>query len=490
MLWLVLQVFLYAIFSFHRLSAADLAGSATESSENQGITISNNVEPLNVVKVLNGCALRSAIMEKLREAFAGQFPDSRFDLRAYDIENWPSDVDLLGYKDWSRSDITQINERIPIYRFVPRETVIEAKALSLDFIELECFVTEILVQKLSEDGIIEQILERFRIESGQTNAAKINWSLLDKERIQIIDSIHFLKHSSFNESVQGKGANFSGDESFIDIETGILQSESKNAFHDGMMHLDNYFITGDDLDDSFNFRSEICDSPKIGLGFESENLDLDDFYKSLDDEFQEIINEKSSEEYLGGQADSSLALVNPDVLQFISANRLYHEIMKIFLSQHPDKEFESTTLKEYDILNWPDGVSKFPNCWRETEIEKIVKKIHELLFVKRSGKLTRPSRSKSDKIDKSDDLNGIILNNSWTKERTFDFLIKRFRKETGYSDATKIDWKLFDRRDIPAKYANYDINGYAMRAFRIFYKNPEIVNNVHFFKRPQRKRKR
>ena len=100
MLWLVLQVFLYAIFSFHRLNASDLASSAIESSGNQGIPINNTVEPLNAVKILNECALRSAILEKLREVFVGQFPDSRFDLRAYDIENWPSGVDLLGYKNW------------------------------------------------------------------------------------------------------------------------------------------------------------------------------------------------------------------------------------------------------------------------------------------------------------------------------------------------------------------------------------------------------
>ena len=72
-----------------------------------------------------------------------------------------------------------------------RETVIEAKALSLDLIELECFLNEILVQKLSENGIMEQILERFRKESGQTNAAKINWSLLDKNVFKLLTVFTF-----------------------------------------------------------------------------------------------------------------------------------------------------------------------------------------------------------------------------------------------------------------------------------------------------------
>lgn len=67
-----------------------------------------------------------------------------------------------------------------------------------------------------------------------------------------------------------------------------------------------------------------------------------------------------------------------------------------------------------------------------------------------------------------------------SKKKTSMVLLNRFRDESGDSEATRIRWNQLDRRDIPKKYKDIEINSKTMN-FRVFYQNPEIVDNIHFF---------
>lgn len=58
-------------------------------------------------------------------------------------------------------------------------------------------------------------------------------------------------------------------------------------------------------------------------------------------------------------------------------------------------------------------------------------------------------------------------------------LLERFKLESGWQKAKVIDWNQLDRSQIPVKYDGIIINGSTMRITR-FFRNPEIVNNVHF----------
>lgn len=67
---------------------------------------------------------------------------------------------------------------------------------------------------------------------------------------------------------------------------------------------------------------------------------------------------------------------------------------------------------------------------------------------------------------------------------------ERFAEESGAG----LQWSLFDRRDIPPRSDGIPINSRTMSQTK-FFKNPEIVGNIHLFKPPshretQPKRKR
>lgn len=99
------------------------------------------------------------------------------------------------------------------------------------------------------------------------------------------------------------------------------------------------------------------------------------------------------------------------------------------------------------------------------------------VFVKRAKKL--PTESKAEIVN----LNGLdnILDESMSKHRTHGILFERYRQESGDLDAQKINWRLLDRRNVPSKYDKVDINS-RMIQFKTIYKNPEIVDNIHFIK--------
>ena len=111
----------YAIFTFDRLYASELA-----TKRNLYSHLVNTVGPVVNAKYLSKNTLRSAIRRKLREIFSSQYPESKFCLRGYSIENWPLGINPHDTCKWNKADFLIINEVIPYIRFVPRKTVISA----------------------------------------------------------------------------------------------------------------------------------------------------------------------------------------------------------------------------------------------------------------------------------------------------------------------------------------------------------------------------
>ena len=76
-----------------------------------------------------------------------------------------------------------------------------------------------------------------------------------------------------------------------------------------------------------------------------------------------------------------------------------------------------------------------------------------------------------------------------TFQSSYEIFLKKYREETGLSSALRIKWDLLDRRHLPLKYDGIVINSDTVKLKSIF-KNPEIVNNIHFFNNNHQQRKR
>lgn len=144
-----------------------------------------------------------------------------------------------------------------------------------------------------------------------------------------------------------------------------------------------------------------------------------------------------------------------------------------FKSQHPQASY---SLRNYNVENWPEGVDMFKTTWNKQEIEAIRSKMDDFVFTKREVPFDfKTEFGVSDLSDLED-----VLDHSMSKLSTNEFLLNRFREETGNLEAKRIDWSLLDRRDIPSRYEDCVLNGKSMSHCSIFYKNPEIVYNIHF----------
>lgn len=151
---------------------------------------------------------------------------------------------------------------------------------------------------------------------------------------------------------------------------------------------------------------------------------------------------------------------------------LRKELENKFNSQHPEAKY---SLRNYTVKNWPDGVDMFKAMWNRQEITAIRAKMDDFIFVKREV----PYNLKTEfGLNDLGDLKD-VLDPSMSHTATNEFLIKRFREETGNLTAKRIDWSLLDRQDIPSRYDDCAINGTRMR-LNTLYKNPEIVYNIHF----------
>ena len=153
--------------------------------------------------------------------------------------------------------------------------------------------------------------------------------------------------------------------------------------------------------------------------------------------------------------------------------KLNYDLRLIFLLQHPGKRFN---LKAYDIENWPEDVSVLKSNWSMSEIAQINHKLSKLVFHKKNT----PTFAERIGLDALGSLDGVLIK-SWRKDHVYARLLERFRVETGNPAARAIDWSKLDRRDIPIRYGPYKIHSTSMKNEK-FFKNREIVDNIHFFK--------
>ena len=135
MLWMVLHVLFFIFVSLNHLNASELTDPDFNYSENQEISSIHNVQTLIDAETLNGNILKAAVRQKLREIFAIQFPNDKYNTRKYDIENWPERIESHGTINWRKDELVRINERIPFFKFIPRETIMKGSPFLNLFLE-------------------------------------------------------------------------------------------------------------------------------------------------------------------------------------------------------------------------------------------------------------------------------------------------------------------------------------------------------------------
>ena len=226
MLWLVLRVFLYATVIFDGTCAAHVPNRPIHLRE---MSIINTVESGRKLEYLNGNGLRTVVRQKLKDAFHRRFPNGEYNLRAYDIKNWPEGVDPYSACKWTKRELLLINERIPNIRFIPRETIVKAeypeKRLRRELEKMECLKNVVLKYENYKKEMMAILLARYKKESNQPDAKRIKWNLLDRRNIpakykdvplsgvtvthqlifknpEIIDNIHFHKHDYLAEGLK------------------------------------------------------------------------------------------------------------------------------------------------------------------------------------------------------------------------------------------------------------------------------------------------
>lgn len=156
--------------------------------------------------------------------------------------------------------------------------------------------------------------------------------------------------------------------------------------------------------------------------------------------------------------------------------KLMEEIQRNFEIFFPGNVFD---FRNYDIANWPESVKKSMDSFRTlSEIESVEAELPNFVYVKREMRIENEDEAGAKTAKKDFEC---VLDDTMTLKTTMKLLLERFRTETDWSFAKQILWERVDRSRIPKKYEAVKIDSKSIR-LRDFFQNPEIVNNVHFFK--------
>lgn len=153
---------------------------------------------------------------------------------------------------------------------------------------------------------------------------------------------------------------------------------------------------------------------------------------------------------------------------------MMNEFKKRFSKEFPGKKF---SFRHYNVINWPQEVPKTKIPWSLTDLEIIRCSLNNFRFIRREKPLALEIKSRS--IENS--VGKFPQVNSMTFHSSMKVILNRFGKESGWPQASIINWHLLDRSQIPSKYDQVIINGNTMKLSKVF-KNPEIVDNIHFHK--------
>lgn len=219
-------------------------------------------------------------------------------------------------------------------------------------------------------------------------------------------------------------------------------------------------------------------------GFELTNFDEEDNI-SLQEAVEFLIETGFPTDDTEDETNSANAAVSDISVEDASKKDLTEEV-----NQKIQEAFNRTYLPygkfsflQYDITNWPLNISKFKSQWSIPECLQIMSVLNDFKFVHRESLLTTEHEigiSNHPEIEYPYD-------GSMSKKATNSLLLQRYREETGFDSATSIDWRRLNRIKIPSKYDPIKINSKAM-ALTKFHKNPEIIDNIHFFPREDEKR--
>ena len=360
--WLVLRVLFFAIFTFNCLKAADISNDGIESTKQQENAKMNNVEPVVNAECLDFKVLRSAVRAKLHEIFESQYPSGKLKLRAYDIENWPSEIDKINPKNWLKADLVRMNERIPFYKFVLREKIPEAqysdKELRKTLKGMNCLKSATLRDDYNLSTTRSLIFDRFKEESGKVDAKKIDWRYLDRRQVpEKYDNVP-LNGASTSQMLVYKNPEIIDNIHFYKICSEMLP---RNCFIDG---------------------SSLCDDNSVQYAdkHEFDELKIDENLLEFDNEPEIEIRSRDSDQLCELANNNDVLLEEEDCLSECSMDsvsilesclhvkkpaflmedicelrrKLKAELNNLFKAQHPDKTLK---LRDYEIRDWPEGIS-------------------------------------------------------------------------------------------------------------------------------------
>lgn len=206
----------------------------------------------------------------------------------------------------------------------------------------------------------------------------------------------------------------------------------------------------------------ILDYKDNSLG--NELVTFDTFFSCSEDSlfgdvnlFNSVLPEIKLESNFDANNDISVSSGNISVRPYNYKEDLLdirNEIVKRLNQQHPNYP-NSICLRKFEIQNWPEGVEQSFMYWTKKEIQMIRERLDNLVFIYRGD------------------------NSSNLRENPAIDLLKRFRQESGYPLATRINWDMLNRDKLPEKYRNMNINSKTV-LLNVNRRNPEIMENIHF----------
>jgi len=132
-------------------------------------------------------------------------------------------------------------------------------------------------------------------------------------------------------------------------------------------------------------------------------------------------------------------------------------------------------LHNYEILNWPNKVSKSMERWSMFDCEKIQASLNKLAFLP----LNLENKTRLNELRFLELIPGKVLNEKLNRSEVHYMLLERFRRESGRAEAVFIQWSLLNRSAVPAKYSKVALNCNTI-GWKNIYQNSEIIDNIHF----------
>ena len=291
------------------------------TSNTSPISCNNSVSPLTFKETDHRKDREKLIIRKLHEVFKEQFPKAHYNLRRFYIENWPEGVDLLK-PHWTKGEIDKINNRLPLLKFRVRKQALDiTKQLGLD--ELECLKNASLNKSLTYELAVLYILERFKEESEQPTATRIDWRLLDRRCMP---------------------------DTYREVPVNSFTIRSPYVYH----------------------NSDII----YNIHFYPVSMKDSGVLKRKTSHTVNVVNEPANES----------VSINKVRRKYYSKSKLYQdqsrqrtkqlrlELHQFFMKKHPNCDFN---MKKYKILNWPPKVNMFKRQWATQEITLIRQNMNE-----------------------------------------------------------------------------------------------------------------